>query len=146
MPTAAKLVAALAFAGIAFLAALVYVFGVPERTVWGQFVPVSAAIGGLCGWMIMGRLAGQGYRAAMGYGLRTVATFVFWVLVAFATWEMLMRSIKMRYSGPMEAILGIFDFMLEFAQPLLNVPMGTVLIAGGIIGGCLTEWASRRWS
>ncbi len=83
MPTAAKLVAAILFAALAFTAAEVYKIALPDRTVWGVFSPVCAVIGAFCGWFVMGRLVGHGYLSAMGYGLRTTVTFVFWAFWGF---------------------------------------------------------------
>jgi hypothetical protein len=57
MPKAARLVAALAFAALGYLAAEVFKNTMPERTVWGYFNPISAVIGLLCGWGIIGSWA-----------------------------------------------------------------------------------------
>jgi hypothetical protein len=145
MPTAAKLVAAIVFAALAYLAAEVYKLGVPERTVWGLFGAICAAIGGLCGWFVMGRLAGRGYGAAMGYGLRTTVTFVFWIVLAFSTYQMILRSMSLRYGGPMEAIIGVFDLMIEYGQSMATGQLGATLLTGGILAGVVVEWAGRRW-
>ncbi len=146
MPTAAKLVAAVLFAALAFVASELYKIGVPDRTVWGPFSPINAAIGALCGWFVMGRLAGSGYRAAMGYGLRTTVTVLFWCLIVFSTYVMVIRSMKMRYDGPMEALVGVFELMIDHAQPMANGVLITTLLVGGMIAGIVVEWAGRRWS
>jgi hypothetical protein len=145
MPTAAKLFSAVAFAIAAYVAADVYKLGVPDRTVWGAFNLISAAIGMLCGWLVMGGLAGRGYRAAIGYGLRTMVTVVFWILLAFSTYMMIMRSMNKVYDGPMEALVGIFDLMIENAAPMANTTMIGTLFAGGIVSGMIVEWVGRRW-
>ncbi len=145
MPTAAKLAAAVMFAALGWIAADMYKLGVPERTVWGYFNAICAAIGLLCGWFVMGSLVGQGYRAAIGYGLRTAVTLVFWVMVALCTYLMVLRSMSLRYDGPMEAVVGIFDLMIENGQPLGTLPVILTLLLGGTLGGMLTEWVGRRW-
>ena len=146
MPTAAKLVAAVAFAAFCYIAADAFKPAMPERTVWGAFNIVCAVVGLLCGWVVMGSLVGRGYQAAMGYGLRTIITCVFWVVILFSIYEAVLRSTKGRYDGPMAAVLGMFDLALEYlklgAMPTL---IGT-LVAGGIVGGLLSEWAGRRWT
>jgi hypothetical protein len=93
----------------------------------------------------MGGLVGQGYRAAIGYGLRTAVTLVFWVLVAMCIYLMVLRSMSLRYDGPMEAVVGIFDLMIENGQPLATLPVIGTLLVGGSLGGMLTEWVGRRW-
>jgi hypothetical protein len=93
----------------------------------------------------MGPLAGHGYRASLGYGLRTAVTVVFWGLLVFSIYEMILRSMKMRYDGPMEALLGAVDLALEHGRAMLNAPVLTTLFTGGILAGLVVEWAGRRW-
>lgn len=145
MPTAAKLFAAVVFAVVGYLAAEAYKPGMPEGTQFGLFSELTAFIGLLCGWMVMGVLAGQGYGRAAGYGLRTSATLVFWALLLFSVYEMILRSMKMRYEGPMEALVGVFDLMLQHGLLVLTVPVLAVLAAGGVLGGWAAEFAGRRW-
>src|SRR6056297_1256011 len=106
MPTAAKLLAAVAFAALGFLAAETVKPHMVEGTQFGVFSYICAGIGALCGWMVMGGLVGAGYRAAAGYGVRTAATLVFWALLGFSIYEMILRATKMRYDGPMDALTG----------------------------------------
>lgn len=145
MPTAAKLVSAVVFGIAAFLVADVYKLGMPERTVWGFFNVSCAVTGLLCGWIVMGPLAGKGYRASIGYGLRTVVTIVFWVLLLISTYMMIFRSMKKMYGGPMEAIVGTFDLMIDNARPMANPVMIGALFVSGIITGVIVEWVGRRW-
>ena len=146
MPTAAKLVAALAFAVLGFLAAEVFKAAMPERTVWGYFNTVSAVIGLLCGWVIMGDLVGRGYQAAIGFGLRTMVQAVLLVVIVFSICEAVLRSTKLRYDGPMEAVLGMVQFALEYLAKLATPPMIGTLLLGGMLGGVAAEWANRRWT
>jgi hypothetical protein len=59
---------------------------------------------------------------------------------------MLKESVKMRYDGPLEAIIDVFARMLERAPPLGTFNVLMTMIIGGIIGGVLSENASRRWT
>lgn len=145
MPTAAKLVASLAFALTGFLAAEAFKLGMPEGMAFGPFSLVIAAIGLICGWRISGRLAGHGNLASIGYGLRTSVTIVFWGLLIYSTERMIQRALDMLYNGPIEAVLGIFQLMFELGQRLPTPEVLTVLVVGGVFGGIATEWAGRRW-
>ena len=145
MPTAAKLVAALTFAALGYLAAEVFKASMPERTVWGYFSLISAGTGLLCGWALMGDLVGRGYRAAMGYGLRTMIQAVGLVVIGFSIYDAVLRSTKLRYDGPMEAVLGMFQFALEYLGKMATPQMIGTLLLGGILGGVAAEWANRRW-
>ena len=146
MPTAAKLTAAVAFALLAFIAADTFVKHLPEGTALGFFREITAAIGFVVGWIVMGALAGHGYREAIGHGIRTSITVVFWALLGFSIYFMIQKSMHMMYDGPMEAVLGIFDLMLEYGKKLVALDMAVVLFGGGALAGLVTEWAGKRWS
>ncbi len=145
MPTAAKLVAAVAFAVIAWLAAELCKPAMPEGTQFGYFTQICAVIGLLCGWFVMGSLVGRGMGSAMGYGVRTSVTIAAWALLGFCGYEMILRSMKMRYDGPMEAVLAVFDLMIERGQLMLTPEVLGTLLVGGLVGGVMAEWAGRQW-
>jgi hypothetical protein len=145
MPTAAKLVAAVLYAIVGFFAAEAVKPQMPEGTQFGLFSVVVAAIGLGCGWMVMGRLAGRGYSAAVGSGVRTAVTIVFWGLLVFSIYEMLRQSMRMRYDGPMEALQGVLELMYGYGQVLLAPMVLGVLAVGGVLAALVTEWAKARW-
>ena len=146
MPTAAKLAAAALFAALGFIAAEIYRPLLPEGTQTGWLHLGSAAIGLLCGWLIMGRLTGKGYVTAMNSGVRVSVTVLFWAVLAFSIYVMVRRSTKMLYDGPMEAVLAVFDLMVGYGRLMLDVPFIAVVVGGGVVCGWLTEYVSRRWS
>lgn len=147
MPTASKIVAAICFALFGAIAASVVKPALPEGTQFGYFLPISAIIGLLNGWWVMGRLTGNGYRNAMGSGVRTAITIVVWALLVFSIYEMVKRSMQVsRYDGPMEAVVAAFGLMLDYGRVLLTPPILGTFLLGGLIGGAITEWAGKRWS
>lgn len=145
MPTAAKLAAAAAFAIVAAIAAHLFIPALPEGTPPGWLREVSAAIGLLCGWWIMGNRVGKGYGEAAGSGILTSALSLFWVMLVFSIVTMVKRSMRMLYDGPMDAVIGVFDLMLDYGALLAAPATPAALILGGILGGWFTEWAGRRW-
>jgi hypothetical protein len=145
MPTSAKLVAAVLFALIGWLAANAHIPALGEGAAVGRLREISALIGLLVGWTTMGSLVGHSYSDAIGSGLRTSVTLVFFALLVFSTWQMLQQSTKMAYDGPMEAVLGVFEFMLENGRKMLTAGVLGVLVIGGALAGMITEWAARRW-
>ncbi len=145
MPTAAKIVAAICFAFFGAIAATAVKPVLPEGIQLGYFFEVSAAIGLLNGWFLMGRLAGHGYRDAMGSGVRTAITIVIWALLVFSISEMITRSMQLRYDGPMEAVTAAFGIMLDYGRLLLDPAVLGTFLVGGLIGGAVTEWARKRW-
>jgi len=145
MPTAAKLVAAVLFAVIGVWAVQVCLPLLPEATPTGGLVPSAVVIGLLCGWLIMGRSAGRGYGTAIGTGLSTGVAMAFWMLVLWSLVEMIERSTKMRYDGPMEAVLGGLGLMVEYASIMIDVQVLGTLVIGSVAAGIAVETAARRW-
>jgi hypothetical protein len=145
MPTAAKLVAAVVFAAVAFFAANAMVPLLPEGTQIGYLREISALLGLVVGWRVMGRLVGKGYVEAIGFGIRTSVTILFWATLGFSIYEMILRSTKMMYDGPMEALLGVFDLMIYYGEMMGSPEFIGTLLVGGIIGGLAAEAAGRRW-
>lgn len=145
MPTAAKFFAALAFAAVAFFTAEVFKPHMPEGTQFGYFSFVAALIGLVCGWRIMGPEAGRGNWMAVNTGLKTSACTVGLALLIFSTYEMLLQAFRPAYRGPMEAVVGIFDFAVDFFVTLLAWDVLAVLFIGGALAGLMSEWAARRW-
>ncbi|MDQ2065064.1 TrgA family protein [Xinfangfangia sp. CPCC 101601] len=145
MPTTAKLVAALFFAAIGWFAANAHIPALGEQAYFGRFREITALIGLLVGWYTMGSLVGQSYADAVGSGLRTSVTLVFFALLIFATYLMYGQTQKMIFDGPLEAALGVFENMLDQGRKMLTPGVLGVLIIGGAVGGMLTEWTARRW-
>jgi hypothetical protein len=147
MPTAARLFAAFGFGLMAFFASEIFKPLMPEGAQLGLLTPVNSAIGALAGWMVMGRLAGRGYYSAAGAGVRTSAVALFYALAGWSIYEMIVRSTRLAYDGPMEALkemtaLGADYFMLMLSDPQMPI----VLIGGGVLAAFLSEWAAERFA
>jgi hypothetical protein len=147
MPTAAKLFAAFIFAGVAFLAAQLYAGHMADDQPPGLLREISALIGLICGWGIMGPNAKKGSRRldAMGTGIRTSFTIVVVVLLVFSAHQMMLRAMKGRYDSPVTAILGIFERAFDLVQPVWNTDVIGVLLLGGVLGGYVAHWAGQKW-
>ncbi|AJE47233.1 TrgA family protein [Celeribacter indicus] len=146
MPTAAKLVAALWFALLAWFAAELVKHHLPEGTRFGVFSLIAGAFGLLTGWLFLGKRAGDTMRAAWGFGFSTSLILAFWCVFYFAFETMIHRSLDGRYRGPTAALLAMVDLMRDFALYLLKPDVLFVLVAGGVFGGWLAEKAARKWS
>ena len=147
MPTAAKLFSAITFAFVAYLAAHLYAEGMPDGRPVGWLREISALIGLICGWWIMGSFASRpnGRIEAMATGVRTSFTIVVLVLITFAIVEMLGQSMSGRYDGPMEAVLSVFELALRMGQRMVTPEIISVLLLGGLFGGAVGHWAGRNW-
>jgi len=145
MPTAAKLVAALYFGALAWFTSHLVIPLLPESTPTAFFPEGNFLIGFVSGWTVMGPRAGFGMRMAIGGGLTTVATMVFWALLIHSIMSMIKLSLLKHYKDPFEAVVGVFQIALEYGMLIVTPTIIGTLIIGGIFGGWLAELAARRW-
>ncbi len=146
MPTASRLVAAVCFAVIAYFVSGLIPPLLPEGTQFGLFAYVNTALGVVLGWKITGSRTGEGMQTAIGAGLTTSLALVFWGLLVHSGVIMIENSTKMRYDGPMEAVVDTFNIGIEFAQIIATPMIIGTLVIGGIVAGILAELAGRRWA
>ena len=145
MPTAAKLIAALCFSCVGWLAANAHIPALGPSANYGAFREICAMLGLIIGWRVMGTRVGKGYYDAMGSGLVSSVALAFFALLGFSTYMMVLQSTKMVYDGPMDAVLGAFQYMMDNARAMMTVGVLGILIIGGALGGYLSEWTARRW-
>jgi len=145
MPTAAKLVAAVVFAGVGYLASELIRAALPEGQPAGWLLPVCTLLPMTIGWRVMGKLVGKNYGVSMNNGLYVVVLSTVSVNFVFATALMIKKSRRLQYDGPMEALVDVFAPMLEYGLLLLNPAVLGVLLVGGFVGGVLSEWAHRKF-
>ncbi|WP_022704201.1 TrgA family protein [Pseudorhodobacter ferrugineus] len=148
MPTMSKLVAGVFFGALAYFTAVAFHVAMPEGTQFGQFDLIAAAIGLICGWRVMGRAVGKGYKAAAGSGVKTSISFTAWVLLVTSVVLMIRKAFRQRYDSPLEAIVDVFALAMENFLRIVYPPVPEVLVylfAGGVLGGLLTEWVKKQW-
>jgi hypothetical protein len=90
-------------------------------------------------------VAGKGYSAAIGSGVRTAVTVAVLALTLFSIVEMLRRSVRLRYDGPGEALAGMLELMWDYGSLMMVPSVLGVLAAGAVIGGIASEWAKSHW-
>ena len=160
MPTAARLVAALAIAAVAFFASEVFKPLMPEGTQLGLLSLINAGWGLVCGWLVLGSRVGQGYSSASGVGIGTSLVLFFGALIGWPVWEMLVKSTRPgAYAGAADAINGAFAVLWDYLVlvgtdnrfsfdvsgiPLFLPQVFVVLVIGGILAGWFAEWAQER--
>ncbi|MEM8632189.1 MAG: TrgA family protein [Pseudomonadota bacterium] len=146
MPTGSKLIAAIVFGIVAYVAAQQVRPLMPEGTDMGLFAELMGLIGVGCGWLVMGKRAGGGAVFSLSSGLLTSVSIVFWGLLLFSIREMILQSMKRVYDGPTEAIVAVFEIAFDYGKTIADPGIIGTLLVGGFIGGLVTEWASRRYS
>lgn len=146
MPTGGKLIGAIVFALLAYFISDLIKPLLPEGTATGLFSPVNAIIGLVMGWRIMGRAAGDSYRQAFGYGFTTIAAIVFWCLLTWSGYEMIKRSMRLYYDGPIEALQDMASLALEYARLIAVQEVLVPAVVGTIFCAWLSNFFGRRWS
>ena len=145
MPTAGKLVAAIMFAGLGALATFLIIPQFPEGTNFGWFMPGNALIGMMAGWIVAGSRAGKGYYNALGYGLTAMVSMVAWGLLIYSSVEMVDRSLRKMYDGPVEAVVSVFELAVEYLRTAGSVEVMVFLVVGSLICGIVTDFFAQRF-
>lgn len=144
MPTAAKLVAAIAFSaiGYALFVSMVTIYG--DDTVPGYLLPLCIGAGMAVGWTICGKNA-HSLISGIGNGYTAVAGLAFIVVFGLSFTLMLSRSLRGRYDGPMDALVGHFTLMFENTLKFAAPEIGMIMLVGGFVGGALAGLAGARF-
>lgn len=147
-PTAARLVAGLALAAVAWLTAHLYALALPEGQQAGLVREICAGLGLVIGWRVLGGFLDQrrGRVEAMGTGLRAALTVALSALILFALREVALRAIDGRYRDPMQAVLDVFSRILHLGAGMLRADVMAALLLGGLLGGALAHMAAARWN
>ncbi|MEC3860200.1 TrgA family protein [Mesobacterium sp. TK19101] len=145
MPTAARVVAGVLLAIVAFVASEAFKPLMHENTNFGYFSIVNAGIGLLVGWIVIGSRVGRGLTAGFNNGLTGAIALTFWCLFVHGSYKMVEDSFDRRFTDMLEAIASIFERMLEYGMIMLDVNVIAILLIGGVITGVLAEIASRLW-
>ena len=146
MPTAGKLVAAIMFAGLGALATYLIIPQFPEGTNFGWFIPGNALIGLLGGWIVAGSRSGHGHYSAVGYGLTAMVSMVAWGLLIYSSIEMVERSIRKMYDGPVDAVVSVFELGVDYLRVIASAELMIFMVLGGIICGLVTDFFAQRYS
>jgi hypothetical protein len=145
MPDAAKLVAALGLAILAFIVSGMIKPLFEQDMNFGWFTEVNVLVGIATGWIVIGQRAGRGLVSAINVGLTGPVVMVFWALFIQSCNEMVRVAMKNRYSDAFDALTSIFKIGAEWALLMSTVPIWATLLIGGVITGLATEFAWRTW-
>jgi len=144
MPTSGKLVSAIGLAALGWQATQVIKEIWPIEESFGYLSPFTAVLGLIVGWWVMGKRIGRGYMQAISAGLTGLFALVFWCFLLLSFNEMIGRALDLRYKGPVEAIIGMFDIAREFAENIYYWPLIGMLVIGAMVVGLIAEFITRR--
>lgn len=145
MPTAGRLIGALSFAVLGAYLAFITAPLFEEGKTPAFWYPLSILAGLWAGWTIVGRRAGNGYSASVGLSLTGAASQAFWVLFIMSGYDMVKKSTRFAYDGPVEAVVNVFELGAEYALRFATSEVLLALIVGGVIAGLFTEFFARRY-
>jgi hypothetical protein len=145
MPTAAKLVAGLMWAALAWFVSNLLKPYFPEGMNLGFFAEVNAVLGFFLGWLMAGPRAGVGWSGAISYGVTTTVALVLLGVFLHSFAEMVRLSLSRRYEGPIEGLEAVFGMMVGYFAMMLQTDVMVTLVVGAVVAGLVTEWAGRRW-
>jgi len=145
MLTAGRLAGAVIFGLFGWYLAGLTVPFFPESNAPDYWLPASAAIGLFLGWRLCGAQAGRGYNPAIGTGLTTAFAFAFSLIFILAFSQMMNNAMRLRYDGPMEAVVDVFNLMLEFSPRFYDPTLIITLFAGGVVCAWMVEYFGQRY-
>jgi len=145
MPTAARLVAAISLALVAWGVSQMVMARMAEITDFGWFVQVNIGLGLVVGWKLTGRQARPGLVATLNNGITSAVVLTVVALAVQGGYEMVRLSLNRRYHGLGEAIGGILQNMIDYAQVLANPEIPAALLLGGLFAAVATRFAAKMW-
>lgn len=145
MPTAAKLVATLLFAALAYWVSTYAKPAIDPGRPLRYLAEINALFGAVLGWTSMGPGAGAGVLRAGARGVTTAALALLWSLLFWAGVVMLERSLRLRYAGPVEALEDMAGLMVGYLARLQAPDIAAFAVLGAIGAAMLTEITARRW-
>ncbi len=146
MPTAGRLVASIGMGALAWYAAGIVMLLWPDDIDFGKFQYFSTAIAIVMGWRVVGTRLGNGLLQGMGAGLTALFALVFWLFLLLSFYEMIQRSLDLRYDGPFEAFQGMFGIAYEYLLNVLHLRLAYLLVGGSLLVGLVSELVSRKFS
>ena len=146
MPTGQKLVGAIVYGAIGGLAAYQGVPTLPEEHIPGYLIPLCVGIGIWLGWSMIGRARHYNFANSITQSVVTLGCMAVMILLSISCWEMIERSMRLRYDGPGEAVLDVANLFVDYGKLMLVEPVLVVLGTGALVGAVLVKIAGRRWS
>jgi len=118
----------------------------PEAREPSYWVALNGAMGVIVGWMFAGKRAGHGTTTGISNGLTTGVAMLFWVFFLMSFAEMIDKSMNNAYDGPVEAVVGVFEIMGDYAVQFAYMELGILMFVGSVVCGLLVEFVAARWS
>jgi hypothetical protein len=143
MPTAAKLIAALA--ATAAVAALVFIQANPELPIGIRFIGTNALVGFFAGWYSLGKNPGNGVFDGAMSGIRSLIFLLIGSGMVFAFYHVSRNLQQFRDKDVTSMPLAWIEKSFENVVLALTTEIAIVLVIGGILSGIASYIANTRW-
>ncbi len=150
MPTAARLVAALALGIVSAAFVYVLIAFYPEerfeRDQIGLHI-VFGGVGALVGWLSLGKRIKSDGGTGIFLGLRAALVVIIWIIFVLSVNFVIQEIIKDKFTGaePMAAIFQMFAKGAEYFTFLLNGRLVAMIAFAGVTVGVLTRNTHHKW-
>ena len=145
MPTAGRLAGAILFGLFAWYIATITVPLFPESRAPDWWFPVSCLLGIFMGWKLVGTRAGRGFNPATGIGLTAGPLLAFCMVFSLAFEQMIQNGMRLRYSGPTEAVIDTFSLMAEVGVDFYSINLVATIVIGAVLCAWVTEIFGQRF-
>jgi hypothetical protein len=145
MPTAGRLTGAMAYALLGGVLGWLLIPFFDAGRVPDYWLAICIAAGLLVGWVLVGTRTGQRTGVAIGTGLTAAAALAFWVLFVVGARRMVGDSMRGRYDGPTDAVIGVFANMIDDAQQFADPAILLLLVLGSVAAALLTNLIGTRF-
>ncbi len=146
MPTAGRLAGAVAFAVFGWYLATTSTQYFDEGRAPGFWIPLAVVAGIYAGWVVVGKRTGQGYGSGISNGITGTATLLFWMVFGLSFGDMISKSMRRSYDGPVEALVDVFTIMTGYGVQFAHVELGIIIAVGAVAAGLFSEFFGKRYS
>jgi len=74
-----------------------------------------------------------------------MVSMVVWGLLIYSSIEMVERSIRKMYDGPVDAVVSVFELWVDYLRIIAVPEVIVFLVIGGIICGLVTDFFAQRF-
>ncbi|GEM_PF-5032121 len=135
----------MAFGALALALAWLLIPRLPASMTTDYLLLSLGVVGAYIGWRMMGFQVGNDLLTAARRGLTTSATVLIWAVLLTSLRQMLRNSTRFVFDDATEALLSVIENFFVVFRLAMTPEILVLLLAGGIVGGCLAELAHRMW-
>jgi len=146
MPSAIRLAGLVIFALMAWVVSEQIAAVLPEGATDSTFPKFNALLGGVLGWVFMNPRVAERASGPIGAGITAVVAILIWGLMLHSIREMIKLALRKHYDGPVEAVIGVFQLMIDYGFQIATPTIIITVLLFGIVGGLICSGVAKRWN